>query len=1199
MRHGRLNAWICGAAIACALIATILVIWGSNFYIDDNVRGCGLMSAELSGSEDIIFISNEYDLENIDGMERGGRACVESDFTITRFNRVKEFYGQLDGGGHTVTIDIDGNSGGYLCAGLDAGEAVGGIFAILRGRVSNLNIVVRRFSYGISDTGCSAGIICGVAIGCSINSVTVKLEYHSGIDGDQYLYDAIEHANLGYPDNCVSLGGIAGYASGDVSMSDCTVVNDSGNMDGFSVQGFIPDIGSGAVYSIGGFIGRGEGADISAVNLRYGGDGMMSCIAVGDAESTRNLSYLVGYMTGGELNVDGFVAGGVGAVQCAGMTGEDYKGSVVGRSDNCALSIRSYYFDKACRLPCVGDRALSGGTQYDGASITLRWERDDSDNIYLDGLKTAMYNSGDLIFSVECAGQEYPIFGYLAVDKQNAVGVDKYIGIARSGKSVETGGTADTVKLNNALIGEASYDAEYKNGAYRFSRVYDGNVPEIATLLSYGGSESSVYDLLTCADASASVGVYDYKVKGNAQYSLLRAGDSAAYVDKANRIVYALPASCDGMIVEIVKAQAQLQFEYGYAPQVQYYSEPDVDEISSHVTVSGFMGADVIFKVRAMGAGGEYAAGSPVGEYTLEICDIAVDGGDVKNYDITCGSAILTVVKKKVELILNIHGDIFYGDSEWDIESKVYVERIGFVESVDYDIVIVGTTDYVGDGVEIGASNITASDGIDNYDVSVIQCMCAVKPRRVTALVSFNSADVIYNGREYEAACVIADGSMADGDVIGIEYYRMDGDDWTLSSGAPSDAGAYKARLVGDLSSGNYSLTVDSITEAYITISRRRVEYAMPDLTIVYGDSADDIVSEDYIAAARRDLDAMLCDDYILSVHVTDGSGNSYVAGISAGSVLDIAADLSIDKRDNYDIDIRSGKAAVVRREIAGHFEYRGQSPSGIIYDGEVKPLDYITDTPSFGDEEVNIIIRYFCGSSLLYAPPSNAGEYIAEAYTDSANYILSDRCSYTIDKAVKDIAASLSPVLGGVKAEFSGGDKYIYSCDGKAWYAVRDDGLIHLPLAYEYNILIDYLGAGNYRSEQAKSYTVVMNAQVLYDYAAMLIDGDRSDKQIEQYRLIKEIDALLECAKDEDYLDVMAQLDGIYSSDGRASHSVIGGADIAGIILLILSFATAVGMICAAKTVKIVRTKTIALSLGGVAAIALAVTGLILLLAI
>ncbi len=211
----------------------------------------------------------------------------------------------------------------------------------------------------------------------------------------------------------------------------------------------------------------------------------------------------------------------------------------------------------------------------------------------------------------------------------------------------------------------------------------------------------------------------------------------------------------------------------------------------------------------------------------------------------------------------------------------------------------------------------------------------------------------------------------------------------------------------------------------------------------------------------------------------------------------------------------------------------------------------------------------------------------------------MSDRCSYTIDKAVKEIAASLSPVLGGVKAEFSGGDKYIYSCDGKAWSAVRDDGLIHLPLAYEYNILIDYLGAGNYRSEQAKSYTVVMNAQVLYDYAAMLIDGDRSDKQIEQYRLIKEIDALLECAKDEDYLDVMAQLDGIYSSDGRASHSVIGGADIAGIILLILSFATAVGMICAAKTVKIVRTKTISLSLGGVAAIALAVTGLILLLAI
>ena len=105
MRHGRLNAWICGAAIACALIATILVIWGANFYIDDNVRGCRLMSAELSGSEDIIFISNEYDLENIDGMERGGRACVESDFTITRFNRVKEFYGQLDGGGHTVTID--------------------------------------------------------------------------------------------------------------------------------------------------------------------------------------------------------------------------------------------------------------------------------------------------------------------------------------------------------------------------------------------------------------------------------------------------------------------------------------------------------------------------------------------------------------------------------------------------------------------------------------------------------------------------------------------------------------------------------------------------------------------------------------------------------------------------------------------------------------------------------------------------------------------------------------------------------------------------------------------------------------------------------------------------------------------------------------------------------------------------------------
>ena len=148
----------------------------------------------------------------------------------------------------------------------------------------------------------------------------------------------------------------------------------------------------------------------------------------------------------------------------------------------------------------------------------------------------------------------------------------------------------------------------------------------------------------------------------------------------------------------------------------------------------------------------------------------------------------MTVVKKKVELILNIHGDIFYGDSEWDIESKVYVERIGFVESVDYDIVIVGTTDYVGDGVEIGASNIT-----DNYDVSVIQCMCAVKPRRVTALVSFNSADVIYDGREYEAACVIADGSMADGDVIGIEYYRMDGDDWTLSSGAPSDAGASKA----------------------------------------------------------------------------------------------------------------------------------------------------------------------------------------------------------------------------------------------------------------------------------------------------------------------------------------------------------------------------------------------------------------------
>ncbi|MDE6550203.1 MAG: hypothetical protein K2M44_01715 [Clostridia bacterium] len=1201
MRYGRFKLIICSVAIVAALAMAALITCYFSASIIDYGKDAAYTSAPLSDSGDVALISDVYDLSEIEGMGDNGRALIVSDFTINKFNSIEDFSGVLDGGGHTLTLDISSDSKGYTCYDFDAGEAIGGIFAVLRGRVCNLKIVVNHFSHGIDDVGCSAGIICGVAYNCSFDNIEITLNYKSGIEGDSYLYDRIEHSNLGYPDNYVSLGGIAGYAKGSVLVTDCNIDNDSGNMDGFSLTGVMIDGGSGAIYSIGAFIGRGDRANISVVNARYGGDGILTCIVVGSAVSERNLSYLIGLTDGGTLVVDGYITDASGAVQCAGSGGQDTCGAIAGNSGTCSLSVQSYYFCNSSNIDAVGDRPLlSGGTKYDSDIVALTWGVGNYTDIYFGGLRCAMYDSEQLIFSIECDSKQYPVYEQLAVAAQENVGKAKTIKLSRSGNVVGERVEVDNIKLNYAICGTAVYDADYEDGVYKSYHTYDGTLPSVAVLLSCSSADRAVYDLMSCENHSTSVGIVSYKIKSNQDYKVIYIDGRIAIADEREHTLYALSAISDTVSVEILRASASIKFDDSVSFKTQYYSPLDTGSISQHIISSGFIIGAPVYNIRAYGREGEYAVGSPVGAYTLEICELSLIGGDIDNYSVTVSYAELTVTKKSATVALSIHGDIVYGDTASDIKDKVSVDSVGFIGLLQCNVICDKAAVTVGDEIVVSVNDLSVSDGIDNYDVNITKCVSIVKARKITARIYFSVSQVVYDGRSYKADYCIEDGSLAQGDKISIEYYECLGDDCISIGGLPINACYYKAVLLGDIAGDNYILGEGSVEEAYLTISKRALDYSLPDMSVVYGTRADLAVSSEYIAAIRQDLSAMIYEDYFLEFDLTDAYGIGYTAGVHAGSILKVSATVTFNAGDNYLINIRDGSATVVKRELQGHFEYLGETIGDITYDGYVKSLDYVLDTPLFDADVVNITMRYYNGDLLLFAPPCNAGSYVAQVYTFSSDYILSDICKFDISKAQRDIGARISPVYGGIIILPSDNERYVISCDGGDWVEVGDDGLISLPLAYQHTVALDYAPRSNYRCAQPPVYTVIMSEQTLYEYAQRLLGDNTSGDSVEQYRLIKEIDAMLDGERAEEYLSVMATLDGLYADNASENNAHgLSGADIAGIILLSLAAVTACETLLMFFRLKAHKQRKIILSLSLVALAVLISLGLILLLAV
>lgn len=627
-------------------------------------------------------------------------ADLTGESALENLDKITEFAGILDGGGHTIEI----NGEALLTTADGSDQIIGGLFKRLAGgTVKNLKIVVSRFSVGADQVGTKAGIIAGAATENSVvQNVRIDLNWASGEaygvanEGKRntnYLYDYSQRQS-GAPTYLI-LGGVIGDISGNTLIDETTVsVNANAEKtteekkatatSGFGISGWRAADNAHRYYQLGGFVGRVESGLLTMTNVNLEGSGKIynyneSASSTGfiNKKYRYNHGYAGGFVgevggNGGRVDINGMNYLFTGVLEKTNMDEENPTGAIVGKGgiDSAKTTLKNIYF--ASTSTQRGSWIMGENEKFNGGIVY-----DISAPVYVSGGKlvipaqqsTVWTEGKDALYSVtDRENNVYNVENYMIVADGSETG-DVYLAMdmfanvefTAEGNQQDYGKlyTLNFLTMGSADIAEGFTYAEDTN-TYSYSKTYDGvdNLKDISVKTVAGDKTGSINVFSGEKANSGAAGEYAFTLnKGmyaaaGVEEAALSNVEGNYLIDSANGAIFRMNVKDDAKIsISIAKLAVSIAFDG--SGKITYGDSLDTVKTNNPVSIISVGGVEVGETVTApdeftgytlTGYVEKSAAGT---EIILGISDVLMNGNEA-NYEFTLGTTTAVVAKYRI-----------------------------------------------------------------------------------------------------------------------------------------------------------------------------------------------------------------------------------------------------------------------------------------------------------------------------------------------------------------------------------------------------------------------------------------------------------------------------------------------------------------------------------------------------------------------
>lgn len=718
------SAAIITAVLLIICVALCLVLGNTVENIVQGGNGQSAYAAEISVDEDYVekgdveqgydpasYVPEGYTLQEITstigwnsyiaGKDTANKYFyLKNDIKIEELDKITEFKGILDGGGHTIEINVEA----VLTTADGADQVVGGLFkSIAGGTVKNLKIVVTKYTVGADNVGTKAGIIAGSASQATVQNVRVDLDYASSEAMDKaddknrnvtYLYDYNQRQSSA--PNYLILGGVIGDVSGDTLIDETTVsVNANASLtteekqqtttSGFGISGWRAADDANRYYQLGGFVGRVESGVLTMTNVNLEGSGKIYNYNESeeynwDWSSFKNkYRYNNGYAGGfvgevggnggGTLKINGLNYLFTGVLEKTHMNTSNPTGAIVGKggTDSSITTLQNIYFASTSTQRetwVMGENeTFNGGIVYDiSAPVYVSGGK-----LIIPSQQSTVWTEGkDALYSVtDRDGNVYNVENYMIVsDEAQTKGIYLSMEMFDNVEFTAEGNQQNygaLYTLNYYTMGSADiadgfeYNAE--TNTYSFAKTYDGaaNAKDISVYLKAGDKNKAVNVFGGDKANSGNAGDYVFTLnkelyaQAGIEETTLTAVEGNYLVDKESGMLCRMNVA-DGAQININIAKLAVEIAFDGEGNITYADSLDTVKTNNPVSIVSVDGVatnvtpDVFSGYTLNGYAEKTAAGT---EVTLSLSEIVMSGAEA-NYEFTLGNVVTTVKQYQI-----------------------------------------------------------------------------------------------------------------------------------------------------------------------------------------------------------------------------------------------------------------------------------------------------------------------------------------------------------------------------------------------------------------------------------------------------------------------------------------------------------------------------------------------------------------------
>lgn len=723
---------------------------------------------------------------------------LTSDLVLKNLNKVTEFKGILDGGGHTIEISQEA----VLTTADGAEQVVGGLFkSIVGGTVKNVKIVVSLFSVGADNVGTKAGIIAGETSGSAVvQNVRIDLNYASNESMDQaddknrnvtYLYDYNQRQSSAA--SYLMLGGVVGNVAGNTLIDETTVsVNANDKLtaeekkatttSGFGISGWRAADNAERYYQLGGFVGRVDSGVLTMTNVNLEGAGKIynfneSEDRTGNFFTGYKYRYNYGYAGGfvgevggnggGTLKISGlnYMFGGV--LEKEHMNSKNPTGSIIGKggTDSAITTLENVYFaSSSAQIDTwvMGEsETFNGGIVYDISTPVFV----SGGRLVIPAQQSTVWTEGkDALYSVtDKNGNVYNVEKYMIVSEEGnessvylSMDMFENVGFTAEGNQAKYGKlyTLNYYTMGSADMAEGFTYAEDTN-TYSFSKTYDGvsNAKDLSVYAT-AGEKNKILNVFSGEKAnSGAAGEYVFTLDksmysaAGVEETVLTNVSGNYLVDKENGTIYKMNVKDNASVkIEISKLAVGIAFNgEGNVTYGDSLGDVKTNNPVSIVSVGGVAVGETVNTPDAFtgytltGYEEKTAAGT---EVTLGLESVLMNGQEA-NYEFTLGS--VSTVVKQYQIVGALEKDRFTTTEVQEGAAVVFSPSTQLPDELTFDYAFAtsaDSTEWTSEmPVESNRYYVKVTFDNSNYNLET-----NVYTFTVTAVVTVNTTDKVIDG---------------------------------------------------------------------------------------------------------------------------------------------------------------------------------------------------------------------------------------------------------------------------------------------------------------------------------------------------------------------------------------------------------------------------------------------------------------------